>query len=216
MLFGFTQADMDEGWRLFQAATGTKLAKPRYQPPDPTVLARLDEWENRWYPIVQATLERHLPDVAERVFLNLAQASGVEVTVSVSALVGRLRQLERDDTERSREARALLAKRGLSEAVLAEPEALLSRFQTLPEPAPEEPAEEDRSAAEDAMWAWYLEWSTVARQAITERSLLRSLGFLRSNGGRDEEEEMVEPAVPNTVSTAVPTAAVPAAAASPG
>jgi len=177
---------MDEGWRLLQAGTSTELGLSRYQPPDPTALARLDEWESRWYAIVRATLGRHLPDVAESVFLDLAQAAGAEVPVSLAALVGRLRHLERDDTERTRQASALLAKRGLTEAVLAEPEALLSRFQTLPEPAPEEPEEEDHSAAEDATWAWSPEWSAIARQAIAERSLLSSLGFLRSNGGRDE------------------------------
>ncbi len=32
---------MDEGWRLLQAGTGTELAKPRYQPPDPTARSPL-------------------------------------------------------------------------------------------------------------------------------------------------------------------------------
>lgn len=172
---------------------------------------------NRWYPVAQATLERHFPDVGERVFLNLAQATGVEVAVSVGTFVGRLRQLERDEAERSREARVLLAKRGLTEAVIAEPEALLGRFQTMPEPAPEEPEEEDRTAAEEAMWAWYLEWSTIARQAINDRNLFRGLGFLRSDRRSDDdaEVEIAPPTAPGAVVTAGPAAAPPTATASP-
>src|SRR5690606_27889066 len=31
--------------------------------------------------------------------------------------------------------------------------------------------------AAEAMWAWYLEWSAIARAAIKNRTLLRALGF---------------------------------------
>jgi hypothetical protein len=41
------------------------------------------------------------------------------------------------------------------------------------------------------MWAWYLEWSTIARQVITDRKLLRSMGFLRKDG-RDATADEVE------------------------
>ena len=40
----------------------------------------------------------------------------------------------------------------------------------------------DRDAladAEDALWAWYLEWGPVARSAITDKNHLRELGFLK-------------------------------------
>lgn len=44
--------------------------------------------------------------------------------------------------------------------------------------------------AEEKLWAWYLEWSTIARTAITDRRLLKMLGFLRSSGAKAEEEEL--------------------------
>lgn len=34
------------------------------------------------------------------------------------------------------------------------------------------------------MWAWYLEWSTIARAAIKDRGLLSRLGFLSSSPAR--------------------------------
>lgn len=49
--------------------------------------------------------------------------------------------------------------------------------------------------AEDALWSWYLEWSTIARTVITDRRLLRRLGFLRVvRGANGTEEEVVVPA----------------------
>ena len=38
------------------------------------------------------------------------------------------------------------------------------------------------------MWAWYLEWSKIARVAIKNRALLRQLGFLSARRGEEEEE----------------------------
>ena len=52
--------------------------------PDPTVIEELDAWENRWFPVAEATLRRRKPEIADKVFLNLAQTSGIEVAVSVS------------------------------------------------------------------------------------------------------------------------------------
>ena len=82
---GFSQADWDEGWQLLQTASGRWLL--REQPtraPDPTVIEELDAWENRWFPVAEATLRRRKPEVADKIFLNLAQTSGIEVAVSVA------------------------------------------------------------------------------------------------------------------------------------
>lgn len=58
------------------------------------------------------------------------------------------------------------------------------------------------------MWSWYLEWSRIARAVITDRRLLRDLGFLRSarpdlhgrgdnDDADDELEEVVDTGAPN-------------------
>ena len=182
---GFTQQDLDLGWKLLRKMVGEKLeASPQETPVDPTALADLDRWENMWFPIADATLAHNHPEVYRRVFRNLAQTVGTEVIVSVGTFVGRLKELEKGD-EQARAARRLLDKRGLTAQVIQQAEGLLKQLRTV-QTAGEVDIEERRQAqaeAEGAMWAWYLEWSTIARTAISDGRLLRSLGFGR-NGRR--------------------------------
>ena len=211
--YGFSAEVRKEGWTLLMAASDTRLAGSPHRPPDPGTFARLDEWENRWFPIARATLRRHYPEVGEAIFVNLTQTSGLEVAVSVATFVRRVRTAQRGGTQEDQAAMRLLADRGLNEAELDQAEALLARFETTPEPLPAEPEPTDTAAAEQAMWDWYLEWSTVARQAITDRNVLRSLGFLRPSradgdveeDGTDDELEP-EPALP---ASALPAAGEP-------
>jgi Sec-independent protein translocase protein TatA len=198
---GFTQADLEEGWQLMMAAAGAKLAVFHYVP-DPTLFEELDVWENLWFPIAYATLRRHYPAVCDEVFLNLTQTEGLDVAVSVGTLVRRVRQAQQSDSEDERAAVALLATRGLDETTLGKAEDLLGRLRTDPEAAVPEPTN-DRKAAEEAMWAWYLEWSAIARQIIQDRNLLRSLGFLRrAAGGSDEDlEEELDQSESDSVET---------------
>lgn len=190
---GLTAADLDEGWKRLRALSEVALeVDVEPDPPGEPLLPALDAWENKWFPIIDVVLRLHAPDVHERVFRNLRQTEGPEVIVSVSTLLDRLDGIalpEREGGfgERGREARALLEKRGLNEAVVGRARALLARFRT-----PEEATEEDgfdreaRRAAEARLWDWYIEWSTLARSAIRDRRTLRSLGFLR--GGRNDGE----------------------------
>jgi hypothetical protein len=80
----------------------------------------------------------------------------------------------------ARAARALLLRRGLSDAVLDEADAMLAVSRTLP-PATEPPraraTDEEARAAEDAVWAWYREWSDIARATVRDARLLGVLGF---------------------------------------
>jgi hypothetical protein len=187
---GFTAADKEEGWNLLKGASGAFLERSPPLPVDPKTLELLDRWENLWFPVADATLARHYAALHRQVFLNLSQTSGVEVAVSVHTCVTRLRALEK--TGEGQAALALLAQRGLTEAVLVEAEQLLTAFGSLPEveaePSPEQ-AEAALRAAEDAMWAWYLEWSRIARSVITDRRQLRALGFLTSSGATVAEDE---------------------------
>lgn len=43
--------------------------------------------------------------------------------------------------------------------------------------------------AERDLWAWYLEWSRIERVAVTQRALLRQLGYVASRSRRGDEEE---------------------------
>jgi hypothetical protein len=96
-----------------------------------------------------------------------------------------------------KEAMKLLETRALTKATVGEAKELLARLGAIVAPTPDDKkakAQEAKFAdAEAALWAWYLEWSEIARIAIKDRKLLRQLGFLRSGGGSatstaDEED----------------------------
>jgi hypothetical protein len=198
-VYGFTEADMEEGWRLLQALGQRRLDRLPVGPRDADVIQKLDNWENLWFPIIDASLHRRFPATHERLFLNLSQTEGPEVAVSVQAMLDRIAQLDQADGPYGAEgpkARELLKTRGLTDASLAEVRALLgSLAKVAPAPTPLSVEEEQArmAAAEDALWAWYLEWSQLARVGIKNRTLLRQLGFLSSKAGDSGDAGEDEP-----------------------
>lgn len=196
---GFTNADLEEGWTLLRAVTRTQLDEPvESVPMDSDALRALDAWENQWFVIASATLGRRAPQVHERLFRNLSQTDGVEVIVSVGTFLERLDNLDKPTKDgglgnEGKDAKKLLAARGLSDKVIGEAKALVHQLSHVEGPLPdlEKVAAEEASfeKAEENLWAWYLEWSTIARSAIKQRSLLIKLGFLRGNGRSDGAAE---------------------------
>jgi hypothetical protein len=198
---GFSQDDLNRGWALFQAAVGATLDDTGDPPPDPNDLALLDDWDNRWYPIIDATLQAHFPTIRDKVFLNLSQTQGRQLIPNITSLLKRLAALTGDEaTAEEKEAAALLLVRGLTPDRIDQAQTLLQRLSTIDDfdddgdsdPAVDE-AEQAAESAEAAMWSFYKEWSTIARAAIKSRGLLRTLGFLdgpadKADGGQEEEE----------------------------
>jgi len=190
---GFTQADSDEGRALWEKVADVKLGTAK-GPADPNIVQRIDEFENYWFPIAGAALGRKFPDQHARVFLNLVQTDGIEVIASVGQFVKRVAALESSADPKDQEARQLLVARGLNAGKMAEIKGLLdavSDVETdeLPAIGPSDTGEEF-TEADEAAWAWYLEWSTVARTVIKDRRSLKALGFLKpSKSGADGEEE---------------------------
>lgn len=184
---GFGKDDLEEGLALLRGVTDVSLDALPAPTTNPALLVDLDAWENQWFPVANATLSRHYPEIHARVFLNLSQTEGPAVVVSVGTFVKRIAELGRADAgygQAGKDARKLLARRGLTSDVIDEAKALLEQLSTI-EAQPDEPvdAEEERARfeqAESAMWAWYLEWAEIARATIKERALLRRLGFLAS------------------------------------
>lgn len=213
---GFTEEDFNEGFARLRA-----IAEVRLDNEPPTVDARLvreiDEWENRWYPIVDATLLHNYPDVHARVFRNLRQTEGAEVILGVATLLDRLEEVaapvEQGGMADGSAAMALLARRGLTPEVIGAARALLEEVGSI-EPLDDEEEVDDEAAsealelAERRMWSWYLEWSQIARAAIRDRRLLRMLGFLRSKQRPDgavveeivTDEELEDDAEPDPAS----------------
>jgi hypothetical protein len=198
MAHGFSDEDLQEGWELLRQVTRTRLALvPSAATMDPTLLQRLDEWENRWFRIAAATLKRRAPKVYASMFLNLVQTEGAAVIVSVGTFVERYDLLSAPADKggmgtAGKEAKKLLEKRGMKAEVIGEARDLLKRLGAVEtaKPAKDAPPEEDYSKAETELWAWYLEWSDIARTAIKDRRQLRQLGFLKTTkrGGSVEEE----------------------------
>lgn len=206
---GFTNEDLDEGWALLRRQSAMSLDGAAQGPKGaagPETIGRLDAWENKWFPIASATLARHAPEVHAWLFRNLSQTQGLQVVVSVGTFVRRFALLARPESEggmgeKGEAARKLLARRGLTKQVIEGAEALLRELGTVATEAPGEgPSKEERDAAseqaEAEMWAWYQEWSTIARMAIPDRALLRLLGIGRPGrrkskgagpGGVDDE-----------------------------
>ena len=194
---GFTSADTDEGWRHLQALTKGRLDVVAPTPEaDPSLVLALDAWENRWFPIVSASLRARFPEAHAILFNNLTQTEGLEVIVSVSTLLSRIEALSKE--KKHKEVLVLLKRRGVNDAVIADAKRLLAALGKVESAADETPsisAEED-AALEQALWDWYLEWSGIARAAIKDRRELRALGFLTERGGSvDDSDTPDEPPV---------------------
>lgn len=222
---GFSDAVIEEGWRLFNLAAGAKLAYGRSGsgglPSNTTAqyLADLDRWENTWFPLVDATLKRHYPQIHAQVFHNLSQTSGNEVVVSVSTLLDRLAEVAQKPE--GQQANALLSERGLTDDERAVARTLLDQLRrrettVLPELDPVTVEEQQQAALE--VWAWYMEWSQIARTVITRGDTLVHMGLrrLRRNASgeveevEDEEDEGEEPGIVAPVGTAGQDTAQPA------
>jgi hypothetical protein len=177
---GFREADRLEGHRLLRELTDGVLDEEVSSATSPSaaLLRRLDEWENKWFPIAEISLRFRFPEAHDFVFRNLRQTEGAELIVGVGTLVSRLDELP-ERAPRGAEARALLEDRGLDEHVLGIARAALHELDEEPElPAPPAISDAEFARREAAMWRWYREWSTIARLAVTDRRLLRSMGFL--------------------------------------
>jgi hypothetical protein len=101
------------------------------------------------------------------VFLNLSQMEGPAVAVSVQTFIDRVEAAARGDEPFGAggpEAAAILGERGLNAQTIDEAKRLLAHVaKVAPSPTPPcfEEQKEQLASAEDAAWAWYLEWSQV-------------------------------------------------------
>ncbi|MBN9167701.1 MAG: hypothetical protein BGO98_11155 [Myxococcales bacterium 68-20] len=193
--FGFSDADLQEGWALMNTVGRVKLDASGVGN-DMSTLEKLDGWENRWFPIVAATLERRFPAVHAQVFKNLSQTEGPAVAVSVRTFIERFDQMAAGAGAYGAEgaqAKAVLEARGLTQTVLNDARALLEsigKVATVDASALQDP--KAREKAENDLWGWYLEWSQIARTAVTQRVLLRQMGFLPTRRSKANDADDVD------------------------
>lgn len=180
---GFTNDDVDEGWRLLRELKAVHITKAPACV-NPRTLADLDEWENRWFAVCKVTLQRHHPEVHDRVFHELAEQSGVDVVSSVSSFVERIAELDEATDADSMAARRLLEARGLRAGTIAEAKSMLDALRTPSQrPPPFVDTPELQAEREAALLGWYQEWSAIAQTTIRDRNVLRSLGLLEPRRG---------------------------------
>jgi len=217
--YGFKQQDRDEGWALIHALGKGRLEMLPPEPRDMQTLLKLDAWENHWFPIAQAALERRFPALSAQFFLNLAQTEGPAVAISVRTFVDRYAELAAGSDKYGAEAPKaleLIVTRGVTAAVIAEAQSLLTDL-TQVAPAvtvPSTDQQQDIEQAEAALWAWYLEWSQIARVAVKQRSLLRELGFLATRRGAADDDSEGDAPTPADGPPATPAAPTPVAGSS--
>ena len=213
---GFTQEDQAEGVALLAALSSIQVEAGSYSPVTDNLVAKADAWENEWFPIAMATLERRFPAVHAQVFKNLGMTSGPQVILGVGTFLERFAKMAAGEGSYGAEgvqAAEALARRGLTTEVLDQARGFVAELGTMKD-VPDTFAEKRLTdaateEAETKMWAWYQEWSRIARATVTHRNDLRQLGFLRSTGksGAVEEEEDVdgdEETVPEPEPTPVP------------
>lgn len=203
--YGFTNQDLEEGWMLLRSTGRVRLDRAGGSIIDTSLLTELDAWENRWFPLAKATLERRHPAVAAQIFKNLSQQEGAAVTVSVGTFLERYDAMVAGTGTYGAEgaaAKGVLAQRGLNDAEIEKARTMLTKLGTIETSKVVAEDPEAFKKAEEALWGWYLEWSQVARTAITQKPLLRAMGFgpaRRSKSGGEEEGEEEEEPVPGPV-----------------
>lgn len=203
---GMTTDILEEGWNLFTTAAGAKLRyTPSHgglygSPEEAKLLAELDDWENSWFPIIAATLSRHHSAVYEKVFENLSQTEGKAVIVSVGTMLDRVAGLA--GTPDGDAAAKLLESRGFTAAARKPAEDALAKLREIGEaamPDVEPTSKEEQEKALEEAWAWYREWSTIARTLFKRGDVLIRLGLRKMRRGSSEpvgEEDDDEPVVP--------------------
>lgn len=202
--YGFTRDDLQEGWRLFHEAGGCLMTPEAREAEHDETLRLLDNWENGWFPIAQAGLQRAFPVVHDVLFKNLSQTTGPAVAFSVNSFINRLDLMAAGGEgygAEGVEARKMLEKRGLTAAVVDEARSMLARLGELPEVVDTSPMAEKAQKAEADLWAWFRDWGQVARTAVDDRNLLRILGYRKTKNGDkvvdvDEDESTEEETAP--------------------
>lgn len=181
---GYDTAARQEGWDLFNLAAGARLeydfdpAEIMPASESKRCFEDLDDIENTWFPVVDATLARRFPELHSQVFLNLAQTRGPEVLVTVGTLLDRVESLP--ETEDGKAAFALLEQRGFDAEVRGAAHALIDKVQSVGEPTLPTVDPDAKAAQKQGLeeaWAWFREWSTIARTVVHRGDLRLRLGL---------------------------------------
>jgi hypothetical protein len=182
---GFTETDLDEGWRLLRAASDRALPARRTLAGGGELRALLAVWEDRWVPVIDAALARVFPDVHEDLFAGVDPPTGELAAQHVTTLMERFAAFRHSGNPHHEAALAFLERRGVTAKVLKEADDMVTVLAEVEEELSYGGSDED---AEQAMWTFYVEWSSVAREVIADDALLEQLGLGPSRWTPENEQ----------------------------
>jgi hypothetical protein len=170
---GFAEADRQEGWRYLHAVATTRLPQRAAGRPRLRLLERLEAWEGVWFPVASAALGERFPSVHAWLFRDLPQDDAETLVALVAVFLQRLLRMPFEPAlgASGAEARELLARQGIDDSTVRIASDLLELVCTAQDRDPTDPG------AEAALRNWYSRWSEIAQVAITDREVLRALGF---------------------------------------
>jgi hypothetical protein len=186
---GFGDADRAKGWDLLRALGMTQSVPSRTSSTN-EALASLDAWRRDWLRLVHVSLMHGFADLDAKLFRRIDKNTQPSIEV-VPIFLDRIEKLERSSDANIQAAVAKLRARGFTSQCRDEARQMVrSCIEFHP---PEFPDPELRRAAmrqaEAALWAYYVEWSQVARTVIKDVSLLGLLGFRDGQAAEDESDE---------------------------
>jgi hypothetical protein len=186
---GFSDADRSKGWDLLREL-GTTQCVPSPTSLNHSALDLLDAWRLEWLRLVHVSLVHGFAEVDAKLFRRIDNAKQPSPEV-VSVFLSRLEKLERSNDEITQAALAKLRQRGFTNERREEGKQMLQA--ALHFRPPELPDRELRRAAirraEAALWAYYVEWSQIARTVIKDARLLELLGFREGKAADEEADE---------------------------
>lgn len=189
---GYTEATHEQGWTLLLAAGGYRQptsALPEADGEAVAALAEIDAWDEPNFRVARAALGTS-PEQLAFVFEGLDAASGPGAIVSVSMFLDRLDALRTGkgragSKKEDHAALDKLAERGISEVeckrlrklVETAKRGISEAHATAPAEPPKNVAQ--RRAAKAALYAFFAEWSEIARADIKRRDHLIQLGLAK-------------------------------------
>ncbi len=202
---GYTDATHELGWSLVLEAAGYRrpAVEALQKPEAAAAIAELDAWDEPNFRVARAALVL-FPEQRELVFQDLGPQIGSAAVASVATFLDRLDELEsgkeRKATRKADQA-ALdrLAERGIHKEERARLRKLLAVAMGSPDPgsaAPKMAADAEKQALKAAeqrdgkvaLWAFWTEWSEVAKADIKRRDHLIHLGLAKRKAGKKGNE----------------------------
>lgn len=190
--YGLTDELVEKNWERLNVAGTTRLRAFPTRELDSdhdrsSAFEELRSFQDHWFPVARAVLLANFPKIGAALSLAFVRERRSAIPFAVRAFLDRLGELESDPMYGADgpSARLLLEQRGLTKAATDAARRAIDRWAKAPGPPRDEAdaiRQEEEAAA--ALWAFYLEWSSLSVRSITSATHLRWLGLAPSRPKR--------------------------------